>query len=318
MKILFITHPYPNYVPDLLLHGLRKLLGPDVVDYPRKNCLYQGVLGLGVCPEDQKCPGWFPDDTGSIDREDIAKKAAAGYFKYIVCDCRAIAWLLSNLAGGKARLILIDGEDLPARIPPGNYIICRRETDGADFSLPLPMALPEEIFRWISKYDHLEKKFSIGFLGSTNGGRRRKIVDDLGRIYSDTLFQTSIIPSADDPAPHGRANRDEYYRRLQKCRVVLSLAGAGHDTFRFWENAACNAVHLASRLPLYIPNDFTDRQNILRFETVDELKRKIDPILEKADRAQEIAAGSRRHLVAEHLTTRRAAYFLEKIERAYR
>ena len=57
MKILFITHWYPNYVPDLLLHGLRKLMGPDVVDFPRKDCLYEGVLGLGVCPPDQLCPG---------------------------------------------------------------------------------------------------------------------------------------------------------------------------------------------------------------------------------------------------------------------
>ncbi|MCP4252938.1 MAG: hypothetical protein GY775_05940 [Candidatus Scalindua sp.] len=43
MKILFITDSFPNYVPDLLLHGLRKLLGEQVVDYPRKECLYEGV-----------------------------------------------------------------------------------------------------------------------------------------------------------------------------------------------------------------------------------------------------------------------------------
>jgi hypothetical protein len=50
MNILFLTHPYPNYGPDLLLHGLRKLLGPAVVDFPRKDCVYEGILGLGVCP----------------------------------------------------------------------------------------------------------------------------------------------------------------------------------------------------------------------------------------------------------------------------
>ena len=50
MKILFLTHPYPNYVPDLLLHGLRKLLGPDVIDFPRKDCLYDGILGVGRLP----------------------------------------------------------------------------------------------------------------------------------------------------------------------------------------------------------------------------------------------------------------------------
>ena len=75
MRILFVTDSYPNYVPDLLLHGLRKLFGPDVVDYPRKNCLYDGVLGLGVCPDDQRCPGWFPDDDRQIDRSDVWRKS---------------------------------------------------------------------------------------------------------------------------------------------------------------------------------------------------------------------------------------------------
>ncbi len=39
--------------------------------FPRKDCLYQGVLGLGVCPPNQLCPGWFPADNGEIDRDDI-------------------------------------------------------------------------------------------------------------------------------------------------------------------------------------------------------------------------------------------------------
>jgi hypothetical protein len=51
MNILFVTHPYPKYVPDLLLHGLRKLLGPKAVEYPRKGCLYEGELGLGISSE---------------------------------------------------------------------------------------------------------------------------------------------------------------------------------------------------------------------------------------------------------------------------
>jgi hypothetical protein len=308
MKILFVTHPYPNYCPDLLLQGLRKLLGPDVVDYPRKDCLYQGVLGLGVCPEDQLCPGWFPDDRNHIDREHIADKVAGGYFKYIVCDCRAIPWLLEHLPDRRARLVLIDGEDRPARIPLGNYIICRRETNGADFSLPLPMALPEEILQWIMTDDHLPKEYSIGFLGSTNDGRRRKIVEEIERFYPNTLFQTTNVPSAADSCPQGRLSRRKYYRQLQKCRIVLSLSWAGYDTFRFWENAACNAVHLAFRFPLYIPNDFTDNQNILRFDHPDELRRKIDPILDNFDKAREMIRNGRRHLVTYHLTTGRAEY----------
>lgn len=88
MKILFVTHPYPNYVPNLLLRGLRKLLVPEVVDIPRKDCLYEGILGLGVCPDDQMCPNWFPSDEGQIDRDDIPGKIGGGDFDWVVTDVR--------------------------------------------------------------------------------------------------------------------------------------------------------------------------------------------------------------------------------------
>ncbi|MEJ2041104.1 MAG: hypothetical protein P8X55_19575, partial [Desulfosarcinaceae bacterium] len=138
MKILFLTHSYPNYVPDLLLHGLRKIFGPAVVDFPRKDCLYEGVIGLGICPDDQRCPGWFPQDGNLIDREDLSTKLSKGYFDLIVADCRTKPWEHPLLAHGKQRLVIIDGEDKPYAVPLGPWVVCRRETDGSDFSIPLP------------------------------------------------------------------------------------------------------------------------------------------------------------------------------------
>jgi len=316
MKILFLTHPYPNHVPDLLLHGLRKLLGPDVIDFPKKECLYQGVLGLGVCPEDQKCPNWFPDDNGDIDRDNIRGKLDRGYFKYIVSDYRAFN-MLCDLPDLQQKIVVVDGEDLPAKISPGKYIICRRETDGSDFSIPLPMSLPEELLRWITSYDNAPKRYSIGFLGSTNEGERKRIAETLAQLYPDALFQTSFFPSGDDPSPDGRLSRDNYYLNLQKCHIVLSLPGEGYDTFRFWENAACNAVHIAVKMPLYIPDDFVERRHILRYSRIDELRVIIDDILENTAAAKEIIRDGRRHLVDFHLTTERAKYFLKRVEKAF-
>lgn len=313
MNILFFTQSYPNYIPDLLLHGLRKLLGPKVVDYPRKDCLYSGVLGLGICPQDQLCPNWFPHDNGSVDREDIWQKIHKGFFKYIVCDSRALRGLLENLSEWPAGLVVIDGEDRPAKIPPGKYVICRRETDGTDFSIPLPMALPEEILQWISSYDDAPKQYSIGFLGSTHDGIRKKIVEMIAQFYPDALLHTSVIPDGHNPAPAGRFGRNDYYLNLQKCSLVLSLPGAGYDTFRFWENAACNAVHIATRMPLFIPNDFKESTHIFRFANIDELKRIVDRVLDRIVETDEIIRNARYHLVQFHLTTKRAEYFLNRI-----
>lgn len=317
MKILFITHEYPNYVPDLLLHGLRKLLGADVVEYPRKDCLYNGVLGLGVCPENQLCPSWFPPDESDVDRSDLTAKISRGYFDFIVCDIRA-APVMRELAGSAAvRLVVVDGEDRPTPIPPGDYVLCRRETDGSDYSIPLPMGIPEEILQWIASYDHLPKKYSIGFLGSSQDDQRRPIVEFIEQLYSDALLHATSIPTRQDPNPSGRFGRDEYYRSLQQCRLVLSLEGTGLDTFRFWENAACNCVHIAARFPLFIPHDFKEGAMILKFKDLGELRRRVDSVLEDRLDTAAMSRAGRSQLVKYHLTTARARYFIDRIQHAF-
>lgn len=313
MKILFVTAPYPNYVPDLLLHGLRKLLGPDVVDYPRKDCLYEGILGLGICPEEMRCPGWFPDDNGQIDRTDVWLKVKKQAFDLVVTDFRAVPELLKHLGTWPRRCVIIDGEDIPQHIPAGHVVICRRETDGSDFSIPLPMALPVEIFNWIQQYDSLPKQYSIGFLGSTHDGVRKAITKSLARYYPDTLFEASEVPDENNPQPQGRHGRDAYYQKLQQCRIVLTLAGHGWDTFRFWENGACHALHIAQRMPLYIPDDFIDDQEIIRFDDLDALRRKIDQVMDNPQSYQRMLRQGRQKLLGAHTTQHRAKYMLDRL-----
>jgi hypothetical protein len=317
MKLLFLTHPYPNYVPDLLLHGLRKLLGGDVVDYPRKACLYEGVLGLGVCPDDQRCPGWFPEDEGLIDRTDIQSKIQNGHFDFVVCDLRILTDVQHFLIETTSRWVIIDGEDHPHPISPGPFVICRRETDGSDNAIPIPMALPEEIFHWITRYDAEPKRYTIGFLGSTREDGRKAFLNQLAQRYGNTLFQATETPSTDDPVPQGRLSRDAYYRRLQQCRVVLSLPGAGIDTFRFWEHTACNALHASPLVPLFIPGDFKNQHEIIRFENLDQLCCNIDRLMNGRQAVQDVVRHGRFKLLNHHMTTHRAAYFLNCITKAF-
>ncbi|HTX72799.1 MAG TPA: hypothetical protein VMC79_08220, partial [Rectinemataceae bacterium] len=42
MRILFLTSPSEDYLPDSLLHGLKMLFGDEVVDFPKCEILYRG------------------------------------------------------------------------------------------------------------------------------------------------------------------------------------------------------------------------------------------------------------------------------------
>ncbi len=317
MKILFITDSFPNYVPDLLLHGLRKLLGEQVVDYPRKECLYEGVKE-GIHTEMYYETFWFPADNGDIDREDIESKLQNKYFDYLICDVRSISFindLYVRLPDIQTRLVIIDGEDLPITLDPGPFLICRRETDGTDYSIPLPMSLPEEIFHRIASYDGNPKSYSVGFLGSVGKQKESRfaLIEKIASYYPDSLLNTN-----NEDTHHGeRVGLDSYYDNLQRCRVVLNLCGAGCDTFRFWENAACNALHVSEQLPLFIPDDFKDRRDIMRFSDVDQLRSIIDTHLSGSKETDQIIQNSRQHLWDYHLTTKRATYFLDRIKNGF-
>jgi len=312
---LFVVHSNPNYVPDLLLHGFRKIIGPAVVEFPRKDCLYTGDVGYLEKPDQHTVPRWFPPDCGQIDRSDIVRKIDTGYFRYIICDVRVFSEFRANLSTWPSGLVVVDGEDTPVKIPVGPYAICRRETDGSDYSIPLPMALPEEIMDWIASFDQERKSHSVGFLGGIDHQKNERgtFVEALAQRYGDALLKRY----GGGVNPEGQLNRGDYYRHLQQCRIVLNLKGAGCDTFRFWENAACKAVHISQRMALLIPDDFKEGSHLFRFSDTDELFRTIDRILDGRVDAEQMIAKAREHLRLYHTTDKRAVYLLDHLQRIF-
>ena len=208
---------------------------------------------------------------------------------------------------------LIDGEDRPADLKSGNYVILRRETDGSDLSVPLQMAMPVEVLDWIDRHAQTPKAHSIAFLGSRSGltPDRNAIVDELCRIFPDALIGAWSIASGQ------WQGRDAYYRAMQSCKVVLNLPGAGFDTFRYWENASCNAAHVAKRMPIFIPDDFRDDREIVRFSDIRELVNAVERILFDTIDWRDLAAQSRKWLRLHHTTERRAATTLFRVKSAF-
>jgi len=310
MNILFLCDDFPNYVPDLLLHGLRKLFGPTVVDYPRKNALYQGICGP---PNLDPVPNLMPGDSG-VDREDLQAKVERGFFDYVLADVRAFGPQFGLLKKGGSPLVVVDGEDVPSLIAPGPFVILRHVTDGNDYSIPVPIGIPIELIEWIESHAETPKTRSVGFLGSRSKHTpdRNAMIDEIGRMFPDALISSWHINETDKPV-----KRDDYYRMIQSCHVALNLPGAGLHAFRYWENAACNCLHLSKNVPVLIPKDFREGIDIVRFDTVRELGYQVERVMSGRLDWRAFAQSSNAWLRRHHTTEQRALQILDRLKLAF-
>jgi len=120
LRLLFLTDDREDYLADGVLHGLRSLEGVDVVDVPRKECLYVGGRRCRVAPELGVRGGGFTlygllqEPAGGIDRSQIWRRLEAGWFDAVVVGNVWRQWGLllqwqALLAG--TPLLLLDGDD---------------------------------------------------------------------------------------------------------------------------------------------------------------------------------------------------------------
>src|SRR6266704_1995953 len=84
MKILFLSEGSHtcDYLRDMVFHGLRTLMGPDVVDVNRLNSMYQEADKSQMYGRGFTIYGLLPDI--AVDREDIPRKIRDRYFDLVV------------------------------------------------------------------------------------------------------------------------------------------------------------------------------------------------------------------------------------------
>ena len=125
MKILFFTSSSEDYLADGVLHGLRSLLGGDVIDYPKaerlyKNCpvvLWKQIRGSGFT-----LYGLLDDI--EVDRHNVYHKARHGFFDLIIIGDigRQFGAFVQCLAGLRpSNTVILDGSDSEAPYPYGGW-----------------------------------------------------------------------------------------------------------------------------------------------------------------------------------------------------
>lgn len=156
MRVLFISAGQsPDYLCDMLFHGLRSELGADAVDVERSWYMYADEFGEGRRDRSKLYGrgftvfGLLPSDN-DVDRTDIEQKIRTRYFDYIIYGSihRCAKYIRDvMLAYPPERIVFVDGEDQPTIITQlqGRGIYFKRELETSTAGvLPIQFAIPEQ------------------------------------------------------------------------------------------------------------------------------------------------------------------------------
>ena len=272
MRILYLTSPGEDYLQDQILLGLRESLGGKVLDYPRKTVLYRN------CPVPRRdlygrgFTVWKLLDDIQVDRGDLNRRIEAGEFETLIFgniwrqrrkfrEFRARRQLRRCFR----RVGFLDGEDhkrtyLPA-LRYGLYF--KREIR---IALPLPRA----------------RRINFSIPGAKLRARPLKKDQLFARhVQCEEAYKLEVVRR------HCRKSylfekEEDYYRDLARSQYAVTMKKMGWECQRHYEIAANHTVpcfYRLSRKPRRCaPHGLVDGENVLAFDSADELQEKINEV----------------------------------------
>lgn len=278
MKILYVTKTQEDCLSDNILYGLRQKFGADLVDFPRKDVMYENcqipneeIYGRGFTM-------WKKLPDIPIDRENIYDRVVANEFDYIFLSSifrmqdLFAQWTVYNVFRDiKSKFVFLDGEDDGF---PTVYDATKR---GVYFKRDNPFNYKEIkiIGLSIPEARLLKEKPTKTRLFTTH-------------VQCEEAFRINVI--RDFSTPKGPFTKEEdYYHDLAISKFGITMKKSGWDVPRHMENASqwtvnCiyNRAHdqttWADKPKNVHPLGLEDMKNCVIWDTPEELVAKVQKI----------------------------------------
>jgi hypothetical protein len=325
-SVLFLTGNTDDYLSDSLFHGLRTVLGPAVVDFPKRDISYRSY------PHVERLYGHGFTLYGLLEEEEVDRRlpmdrARQGEFDLIVFGdiwryfgpfVELLPWL------DRSRVAFLDGADYPAPFPYGSafwrvpqwWTLPRAHKRGTYFKRELSdttiqrrylLPLPKTLVRRLPFAKSLRPTaFSIP---------EEKIVPAppvKEKDFPAHIVDPEVAERVGAVSTYAFDRESDYYRDLQVSRFGITTKRAGWDCLRHYELAANGAVpcfrELELKPPRSAPHGLRAGLNCLSYKDADDLMSQIEALPE--GRYEELQAGAIAWARA-NSTRRRAIELLE-------
>jgi hypothetical protein len=290
-RLLYITPNVEDYAADGLLHGLRTLLGADVVDFPKAEYLYTSVTPAARA---RIRGGGFTlygllDDV-PIERDHCLARALGGEFAWVVFSDIWRTWGLFSEWGPRLHdagvpLAILDGSD---RIEPypfaGDWwrrrawwflprahtraaLHLKREVTPWTRWFATYLTLPPPLNRWRMP-DIRPLAFSIPEATIVDAPPAKT------QEFPAHIVDAELAARVGGQTGHAFASEADYVADLRASRFGITTKREGWDALRHYEIAAAGAVpcfrDLTAKPPGCAPHGL-DATNSIDYATVDAL-----------------------------------------------
>lgn len=327
-RILFVTSPQSDYLATNLLHGLRELLGADVVDWPRDELLYE-TAGDGVRSRayGRGFTAFFRSPEVEVDRDHVWERAHDGEFDLIVFGDVSVTFGLFAERGvplrGRVPIAVVDGTDSPAMYPAGPFWWRRR----AWWLLPRLRGVDVRFKRELGPWTHRTAVYGLlpAALARRVGPTRGTLpiafaipesivaaaVPDKHQRFPTHIVDEELAERVGAETSYAFADESAYYDDLGRSRFGITTKRHGWDCMRHYEIAASGAVicfrELSRKPDSCAPHGLIDGVNCLDYRDPDDLLERLDALSPGDElRLQEAALAWARA----NTTVRRAEQFL--------
>ena len=342
-RILFLTDDREDYLADSLLHGLISLGSHEVVDYPKKELLYQGAVNPSNCKQIYgngfTLYGLLPDR--GADRSLIWKRLEEGYFGIVILSniwrqFGLLAQVSKFIQSNRARLVLLDGDDDPrlypvsttrikehginlpwhgARVPAQSFYF-KRELSLCEPQQWLELLLPTFVRPWLRS--HLDQgaikpipcSFSIPkqWIRKPNRGKKHKLLPT--HVVDAEVRECFQLGSSN----YAFLEQTDYFDDLAQSRFGITTKRAGWDCLRHYEIAAAGTVPCfrdLNKKPVECSPHGLNTSNCIAYHTAEDLAVRLSAI---DDSEYDALLQASHQWVLEHTTTREAERFLDQLE----
>jgi hypothetical protein len=287
-RLLYLSSNYEDYLADGVFHGLRTLLGEDVIEFPKAEYMYTDASG-GIRSRARAggftLYGLLPDL--AVDRDRVFQRALDGEFDLVVFGAIWAQFGVWSQWGPLLHrrgiaLAVLDGADAPKPYPyswlwwrkPYWWTLPRAHTRAAYFKREMT---PKT--RWFASYLALPPRLgrSLKLKPISFSIPREKIVTDAPAKAKDFPHQivdsevAARVGARVEPVFH---HEQDYYEDLRASRYGVTIKRAGWDALRHYEIAANGAVPCfrnLDRKPSTCAPFGLDRTNALIYQDADDL-----------------------------------------------